>query len=720
MMYEIEKIKDIPGRPYHTKSGCYSDIIYTFDIESTSMFCINGVWQKFDPTIEDYTDIPKMCCPYIGMFSVNDTVYYFRNMFSGFMKALRAISNPMITKTVWIYNLSFDHVFYQHILNQWTITDVVARDIRHPISFYVKELNIIFRCALRLVEMKLEKAAEQFTDVKKAAGDLDYSLLRSPKTPLTELEMYYCEMDCICVYHLIKYFLKEYKHIKSIPLTQTGIMRRAYAKVVPPWHNDFIIKQLPDVKTYKLLYAALWGGITHGNILHVAKYLKNLTSYDIASSYPYAMCAYKYPSEKFQKITGYNTWQEIIKDYPTDEYAILSTITYYNIEATTYNHYIPYNKCAFPMLGDEGCIDNGRLVKADRITLTSTEIDKEIIDKCYMHGYEEIEEVYVSKKKYLPKYYINFLLDLYGDKTKLKNVPGMEHIYNRQKQILNSSFGANIQNPVSAEIIWDVENGHLAEGNYKIVNGRKIKMTYDEIIKETLDKKAKSKNNLFCFHYGVWITAYARARLFTPIINDPEFDNDVVYYDTDSLKMLNGDKYKDMFDRFNKEAAERLKAMCKYHHIDYAKCEPLDPEGIKHPIGAWENEGTFEEFCTLGAKRYCYRQNGKLKLVVAGVGKVGVTALNDDIKNFNKNAFFDYDHSGKLMHTYIEKAPIEHWFTDYLGEKYYNTWKSGIVLEPTTYSMKRGFQFIEFLLNAYNHQQCVVPDVRKERKVKHG
>ena len=74
MMYEIEKIKDIPGRPYHTKSGCYSDIIYTFDIESTSMFCINGVWQKFDPTIEDYTDIPKMCCPYIGMFSVNDTV----------------------------------------------------------------------------------------------------------------------------------------------------------------------------------------------------------------------------------------------------------------------------------------------------------------------------------------------------------------------------------------------------------------------------------------------------------------------------------------------------------------------------------------------------------------------------------------------------------------------------------------------------------------------
>ena len=715
MMYEISEIKDEPSRPYHTKSGCYSDNIYTFDIESTSMFYINGEWQKFDYSIEDYSNIPKMCCPYIGMFSINDKVYYFRNMFTGFVTALRTISNPLITKTVWVHNLAFDHVFYEHILDQWTITDVVARDIRHPISFKIQELNIVFRCSLRLVEMSLEKAAKQFTDVEKASGDLDYTLLRSPKTELTELEMYYCEMDCVCLYKLIQHFKKEYKHIKSIPLTQTGIMRRAYAKIVPPWHNQFIIDQLPDLKTYKLQRAALWGGITHGNILYVSKYLKNATSYDIASSYPFAMCAYKYPSEKFQKIDGYTEWKDIIKDYPVDEYAILSTITYYNIEATTYNHYIPYNKCFAPMLGEQGCVDNGRLVKADRITLTSTEIDKEIIDQTYIHGYEEIEEVYVSKKKYLPKYYIEFLLDLYCDKTKLKNVAGMEHIYNRQKQILNSSFGANIQNPVTSEIIWN--NGGLAIGNY---NEDGTKKTDDEIILETLEKKKKAKNNLFCFHYGVYITAYARKRLFSPIINNSDFDKDVIYYDTDSLKFLNGDKYKSMFEDINKQAANDLKTMCKHYHIDYNKCNPIDPDGIHHPLGAFEYEGTMEEFCTLGAKRYCYRQNGKLKLVVAGVGKAGITALNDNIKNFNKDTFFDYEHSGKLMHSYIEKNPIEHWFTDYQGNKYYNTWKSGIVLEPTTYSMKRGYQFIEFLVNAYNNQQCKVPDVRIERKVKHG
>lgn len=57
-------------------------------------------------------------------------------------------------------------------------------------------------------------------------GDLDYNILRTPKTPLTDKEKGYCKRDCIVVYHGIKDFINIYKYQHAIPLTQTGRVRR--------------------------------------------------------------------------------------------------------------------------------------------------------------------------------------------------------------------------------------------------------------------------------------------------------------------------------------------------------------------------------------------------------------------------------------------------------------------------------------------------------------
>lgn len=708
MMLPVSKFKDEFGRPYHTKGGCFSDVIYTFDIETTSMFFINGSWQKFDPSIKNYSNIPKCACPYIGMFSVNDTVYEFRYMYSDFKKILEKISNPMITKTIWVHNLGYEFAFYEHVFAQYTIVDMVAREPRVPISFKIQELNIIFRCSLRLVEMSLDKAAKEFTDVKKAVGDLDYELLRSPITSLTDQEKYYCEMDCRCLTALVRYFLKDYRHIKSIPLTQTGIMRKAYAKIVPPGHNESIIEQLPTVYTYRMLNAALWGGITHGNIMHINRLVKFVTSYDISSSYPYVMCAFKYPSEQFHKINI----DELYK-YPDEDYAKLISVTFYGIASKIYNHYIPFNKCDTVRLGYYGAVDNGRLIKADMIHLTCTEVDYQIIKKCYDIGYEEIEEVYISKKKYLPKYFIEFILDLYGDKTKLKGIKEKKQFYNRRKQILNSAFGACCTNIVKSSVTFDKNGWHTGDFS-------------DEMIADTLQKKRESKNNLFAFHVGCWVTAYARRRLWEPLLNDADgsFDRDLVYYDTDSLKMQHGEKYVSLFERLNTESQERLKHMCRYYKIDYSRCCPIDPAGESHPLGRWENEtsddegGLFTEFKTLGAKRYCYRQGGELHMVVAGVGKPGVKALKNNINNFNNKMVFDYEFAGKLIHSYTrfpENTFPEITFTDYQGNEYYNTWKCGVVLYPTTYSMSTTDMF-NVVMHAYETQRRIIPNFVEAQK----
>ena len=219
MIYPISEFEDVKAKSiYKDKVGNkHSDVIYTFDIETTSMFFINGKWQKFDYSIPQksdkkkgiigYDQIKKAGVCYHCQFSVNDKVYYFRNI-ADFEYVLKKISNPFLKKYIFIHNLSFEFQWLVPILKKYTIVDMIAREIRKPISFTIKELNIEFRCSYMLTNLSLENSAKKYTSVEKASGDLDYSIIRSPLTPLTDREQYYCEMDCVVLYNIFKYFLK--------------------------------------------------------------------------------------------------------------------------------------------------------------------------------------------------------------------------------------------------------------------------------------------------------------------------------------------------------------------------------------------------------------------------------------------------------------------------------------------------------------------------------
>ena len=94
MMQHIDFLDDNHTiKPYRKKNISYSNVIYTFDIESTSLFDFGDHVGVFDPSVPNnsyltadlvpvrgYDQIPKLVCPYIGMFSVEDNVYYFRDI----------------------------------------------------------------------------------------------------------------------------------------------------------------------------------------------------------------------------------------------------------------------------------------------------------------------------------------------------------------------------------------------------------------------------------------------------------------------------------------------------------------------------------------------------------------------------------------------------------------------------------------------------------------
>ena len=186
----------------------YSDTIYTFDCETTSMFFIDGKWQKFDYSrnADFYKRTEKRSCVWIWQFGVNDTYYYGRTP-DDFDKLLKSISNQNIRKIIYVFNLSFEFQQFMEIFQRHIVTRMIAREVRKPISFLLEDLNIEFRCLYMLTNLSLENASKRYTNIEKAVGDLDYSIIRSPLTKnITPAEWHYIEYDLKCMYEILLYF----------------------------------------------------------------------------------------------------------------------------------------------------------------------------------------------------------------------------------------------------------------------------------------------------------------------------------------------------------------------------------------------------------------------------------------------------------------------------------------------------------------------------------
>jgi len=666
---DVKKLHDVPQHVFRNKSGCYSDEVYTFDIETTSLFKIDGVFQPFDRNIADYSNIEKVALPYIGMFSVNGTVYGFRKM-EMLKDILEKIASTQICKFVYVHNLGYEFQFYQWLFREYTITDMIARKPRSPIQFHIEELNITFRCSYALTNLGLDASAKRYTNIEKKTGQLDYNVARSTLTPLTEKELEYCEYDCLTLYEIIKTFRKEYGHIKKIPLTQTGEMRRALKAIVPPWHNSFIKKLTPTLKEYKRLRELFAGGICHTNYLLQGLVFAGF-GFDICSSYPFEMISKKLPMEKFVFLRDHSK----IKNYPDADYAKIYVVSFTGAKSKLFNSFMQISK----LRNAKGIVnDNGRVIYVESAETTINEIDLEVLNMCYTFESFKFLEIWVAKKDYLPRYMIEFILSLYIDKTTLKGIddPYTYSIYMKKKQLANSAYGACVTNIVKSSIIFNKD-------------GWKTGKFTDELIKEKLKEIKQGYNNLFSYAWGCWVTSYARRHLVRPIATT-DLDLCVGYFDTDSHKnddsVMSFEEQEKIYIEENKRADMELLQMCVARKIDFAKTRPKDIHGKEHPLGYYECEGYFSEFKALGAKRYCYRQDGKLKITIAGVGKKGVTALKDNINNFNEKLFFGYDDAHKNCSYYIDnQKPFT--FKDCNGVEFRSTWQTSIALAPTTYSM---------------------------------
>lgn len=645
------------------KTTCKCHDIFTFDIECTSAFIENGrvIPYRKGETADYWNSLEPIALCYIWQFSVNDVVYYGRTIDS-FYELLKDL--PTDTDVIiWVHNLSYE---FQTLCNILTWKQIFARNSHKPMKCTPNEFpSIEFRCTYMLTRLSLDSWGKQI-GFKKKTGDLDYDVIRTPNTPLTDIELQYCEYDCLVVYHGILDFLKRYSNQWDIPLTQTGTVRREVKNLLmtDKKYQKFIKRLVPrNAKEYTMLQAVFSGGYTHANQLYSGKVIdEHIEHYDFASSYPTVMIAEKYPSSPWV-YTGYH---EIPNEKNFDTYAYIFYLKFTGIESVSFNTYIQASKCT----GKGIYFDNGRVLHADELSIICTEQDYTTIKNNYEWESLEVQKVYRSYKDYLPKEFLNYILGLYANKTMYKDVDGKEDIYLQAKQFINSMFGMCVTSVIQSDVEYVNDQWLTQPLTIEMVNERL----------EKLRSYSQGERRYFLsYSWGCWITAYARRNLWKCI---ESIDKDVLYCDTDSI-FCRG--YQD-FSWYNEEITEKLRKSCEVNGLDFEKTRPRTPKGKQKPLGVFDTEDNCTEFITLGAKRYVERRESddQLHLTVSGINKQAVELLDNDIENFADGFVFDKDADcvTKKLSTYCCDMPVITY-----PDGYKSTQKYGINLRRTGYEL---------------------------------
>lgn len=674
---------------YKHKKDYVANIACSFDIETSSVtitqqkiafmyewsFCIGGyviigrTWQQFD-------------------LLLNDLVEFFN-------------LDEHTILPIYVHNLSFE---FQFIRKRFTWSTVFSLHERKPIKARTIK-GIEFRCSYLLSGYSLAKLADQLLVYRlhKLKGDLDYNKVRGSNTPLSIKELQYCINDVLVVFAYIQEKIEKLGRITRITLTKTGVVRE-YCRNECFYENERHTKSVKFDKYHKLMKRltltpeeyqqsknAFSGGFTHANAIYMDMTIPNVRSFDFTSSYPYVMVSEKFPMSK-PKLVKIKDNEDFINKLTT--YCCLFELELYDVESIFKpENYIAKAHCKEL---EEPTLNNGRVVKAKHLKITITERDYFIIHKSYKWKDSNVYNFRIFVKDYLPTDFVKSILKLYHDKTTLKGIKGKESEYLVSKENLNSCYGMSVTDICRDEIIynniWSKDKPDLETAMHK----------YNKSIKRFL-----------YYPWGVWVTAYARSNLWSGIF---EFADDYIYSDTDSIKVINYEKHKKYFDDYNNNVISKLERAMQHHKIPFEMTCPVNNKGVKKQLGIWDDEGCYDYFKTLGAKRYMVSKPNVLELddgrkydisiTVAGVNKYNaVPYLLETYKNpfsaFTENLVIPKEYTGKLTHTYID----DHYTgttIDYLGNEIEYDEYSSTHLEPAEYSLSITQEYLDYVFQIQN------------------
>lgn len=689
----MNDVRKVTKRRHKKSSIHYYDCPCAFDIETTSFIDANH---------------EKASTMYVWMLGLNGlcmmgrTWEEFINVINTISGILELDENNRII--VGVHNLGYEFQFIRHYF-EWE--KVFSVDIRKPV-YAITRQGIEFRDTYILSGYKLETVGKNLHTykVEKMVGDLDYTKIRNSKTKLTKKEIGYCINDIKVVMAYLQECIDTEGSIIKIPLTKTGYIRRyvknaCYGldlkeKNYKKWDYMTLIQNLTlDPEEYVMLKRAFCGGFTHASPFYSGKICSNVMSMDLTSSYPTQLCLPKFPMSKGEKhtVTSKQDFEESIKLY-----CCLFDIELENVQSKfMYDAYISRSRCIQCV---NPIMSNGRVVSADRIVITITEQDYNIIKNVYTWDKIKIGKMIRYKRGYLPKDFVRSVLELYKNKTELKGLEGDDKngvpysvTYLSRKEMLNACFGMTVTDIVRNDIIyvddWSEESPDL---------------------NEEIEKYNTNRGRFLFYPWGVWTTACARTSVWSAIFN---LKDDYIYSDTDSVKFMHPEKHMDYFEKYNRIITEQLNETCKHFGFPEDYVHPKNNKGKEKQLGIWDFDGMYQTFKTLGAKRYMLlysndprngESSGKYSLTVSGLNKK--ITLPYLLKKYGSNIFNAFSdglyipngYTGKNTHTYIDDVQSGY-LTDYQGNVARYHEYSSIHLGSSDYSLSISQEYINFLLN---------------------
>ena len=675
----ITKKEKLNGRKLKVE---YINLPASFDIE-TSSFRENG---------------EKKACMYIWQLGINGRVIIGRT-WEEFIDTINQLVdifklNAEKRLVIYVHNLAYEFAWIKHRF-QWST--VFSREKGSPMKALTTN-GIEFRCSYILSGCNLDMTCKNLTKYKmnKKTGDLDYSLIRTPITPITDQkELDYCVYDVLGVMAYIQEQIEQYGDITKIPLTNTGRVRlycrqKCFSKENKQNYSYLMSSlKLTGLKEYEMLKRAFSAGFTHANFMTANETFTDVASKDLTSSYPTILVCEKFPMSKGQWVKVHHIDQ--IKNMEKDYYCIFN-IRFHNLreKENIPDHYISFSKCY-------GCedyrIDNGRVISAKKLETTITSDDWKIIDRCYDYDSIDLGKCIRYRLNYLPRVFVQCVIDFYNKKSTLKGVPNMESDLQLYKGMLNATFGMCVTDVVSDEICYEDEW-----------------LTKETNRDDCIEEYNKSRNRFLFYPWGIKTCSAARLRLWSAIL---ELGQDYLYSDTDSVYYLNEEKHREYFERANIEITEKIKRACHFNKLNFEETQPKNNKGIVQPLGVWDDnvkgiEPTYRRFKTLGAKRYMYEYMDKdglhIATTIAGASKSKageyIRSQEEPFEFFTDKMSIDSEHSGRLIHSHINEK-YTYTVTDYLGNIYTGEELSGIHMEPSEYNLTISPIFLDLL----NHKE---------------
>lgn len=653
---------------------------------------------SFDIKCSSFLHHDAQCASmYIWIVCINGVLIYGRrwNEFVLLLKILKRFFDLGPARKLVIYSHMLPYKF--QFMRKWLKwSDVYALSPAAPAYAEPSDLGIIFRDSYILTRCRVEDLINKIDAVQLSRPyQLDRATLRTPDTRLSSSAIESSGSDALIVCCYIAEQIDKECGITGIPMTKTGYIRRACRdrclfcyqiedererkKAMFSYRN--MIKSLTlEPEEFIFLQDAFSGGFAHQSNIYGGSLVHDVISYDQSSAYIAAIVLEYFPMSK-----GVCEDELTVSEYLQlcKKYCVVASVTLENVQPKIdYECYIQKSRCSAL---EDASVSAGRIRYCRTCTLTITELDLSIIQQVYDFKILKVHRAYRYKRGRLPRRLVQYCADLYARKTYLKGDDTRKREYNAIKEDLLSVYGMFVTSPVREQYDYMYNVDEWADPSAPDLDA-------------AIEDYNKKFTRFTFYAWGLYVTAHCRRRTWNCIL---AVGRDYVYSDTDCVRFVRPERHAAYIEEYNRRIELQIDNACSAFGLDPELLRPKDSHGNVHPLGAWELDGVYSDFKSLGAKRYLARDKfraGQIKATMSGVNPLKAARYLSmrypgmEFKKFDIGLEIPSTDSGRLQHWYHD-GRCSGYVRDHAGRACRFLEKSYIYTERAGFKLCRSAEF---------------------------